>query len=537
MDQPNAHILVVGAGSAGCVLAARLSARRLRVLLVEAGDEPADPRIDDPGAWALLQGTAIDWDFAIRPQAAMAGRAPAWPRGKVVGGSSAIHAMGHMRGHPGDIDAWAAQGATGWHWAALAPYYARSETSPFAPDSGYGADGPVHLMRPETPHPLALAHRAAGEEAGLAPIRDHNGPRIAGPTLNTLTIRDGRRQSVADAYLTPEVRARATLSLVSGVTVDRLTFDGDRATGIAGTKGGAPVTFSARAAVILAAGAIGSPMILMRSGLGPAADLAAHGITPRHDLPGMGRNLQDHLLSGGNVWRASRPVPMSTAQHSESLTYIAATCADPDAPPDLVVGICSLPITSEALADTPGLPMPGEGYTLMFGITHPRSRGHLRLTSADPADPPEIDPCYLTAPEDRDHFGQALDWARRIAHAPAYDDWRSEEVLPTPQDLASPEARDAFVARAAITHHHPVGTCRMGTDASAVVRPDLAVPGTEGLFVADGSVLPSLTTGPVNATIVALAERAAETLGARLGETGAQQITGRNSPRQEGIRQ
>lgn len=516
-DRTCADILVVGAGSAGCVLAARLSAKGFRVLLIEAGDEPADPRIADPGAWALLQGSAVDWDFRIRPQPAMAGRALSWPRGRVVGGSSAIHAMGHMRGHPRDIDAWAAQGASGWNFATLAPYYARSEFSPFAPEPGYGAHGPVQLMQPETPHPLALAHRQAGQETGLHPVRDHNGPCIAGPTLNTLTIRDGKRQSVSDAYLTPAVRARDTFDLVTGVMVDCLTFEGARATGVTGTRDGDPVAYTARAGVILAAGAIGSPMILMRSGLGPAQDLAALDIAPRHDLSGVGQNLQDHLLSGGNVWRARQPVPMSTAQHSESLTYITADGADPDAAPDLVVGICSLPVVSEALADTPGLPDPGHGYTLMFGITHPRSRGALRLTSANPAAPPEINPRYLTASEDWDHFRQALDWARRIAQAPAYDDWRGDEVLPNAQDLSSNIARDGFIARAAITHHHPVGTCRIGTNEGAVVRPDLTVPGTTGLFVADGSIMPVLTTGPVNATIVALAERASDMIAARLG--------------------
>lgn len=482
-------------------------------MLIEAGSEPVDPRIADPAAWPFLQGSPVDWDFLTVPQENMARRTHPWPRGKVVGGSSAIHAMGHMRGHRADFDAWVEAGAHGWGFDDLLPYFKKSETSPFGNEAAYGSDGPIHLMQPNVPHPLTEVHRAAGQSLGLRPLRDHNGlDGMDGPTLNTMTIKDGRRQSVADAYLTPSVRARKNLVLRTGLTVDRLAFTEERVTGLIARNAGETVAFKARLGVLLCAGSIGSPMILMRSGLGPAEDLEKAGIIARKDLPGIGGNLQDHLLSAGNVYRSSKVVPPTGTQHSESLTYIHANEQTADQAPELVVGCVTLPIVSDALQHDVRAPGAGSGYTLMFGITHPRSRGRLRITSSNLDAKPSIDPAYLSHETDRMHFIEALDWARALGATQAYAPWRAAEILPSAAHLADQAAKLDFIEKVAFTHHHPIGTCQMGSAKGAVLSSDLTIKGVPGLWVCDGSILPSLTTGPVNAAIVAVAERAADLL-------------------------
>ncbi|HKP24769.1 MAG TPA: GMC family oxidoreductase N-terminal domain-containing protein [Dongiaceae bacterium] len=489
-------ILVIGSGTAGSVLAARLSEDAdVSVGLIEAGGAAVDPRIAEPAQWPLLQGSAIDWAYRTIPQPHTANRVHEWARGKVIGGSTALNAMAHVRGHPDDFDSW---DCAGWGYADLMPYFLRSEHYTPGANAHHAVGGPLHLIRPTAPHPVTEAYMAAGAEIGIAPTDDHNGARMTGPCLNTLTIKDGRRQTIADAYLAPAL-GRRNLHLMAETQVLSLTLQGSRCAGVRiADRSGEREIMAQR--IILAAGTIASPMLLMRSGIGAADDLRALGIAVHHDLPGVGRNLHDHLLSGGNVYRARRPVPPSKYQNSESLMYVARDAAA--GAPELVLACVIAPVTTERFA-----PLKlGEAYSIMFGFTHPRSRGTLKLASADPAAAPLIDPNYLAEAYDREIYLDALERARAVGRSGALSDWRLHEYLPGPS-VRTTAAKRAFLEQAAFTHHHPVGTCRMGADEEAVVGADLAVRGFDNLFVCDASIMPAITTGPVNAAIVAIAER------------------------------
>jgi choline dehydrogenase-like flavoprotein len=470
-----ADILVLGAGSAGCVLAARLADAGARVHLVEAGEYPTDPDIADPLQWPFLEGRDYDWAYRTVPQPGTAGRVHTWPRGRVVGGSSCLHAMAHVHGHPADFDSWAAAGGSRWSHAGLLPGFRRSALPLLHPDAEVS--------------PLARAYMAAGRTIGAPTLESHNGDQIIGTTPNTLTIRQGRRVSVADAYLTHD---RENLQIGTGTVVERLLTDGQRVRGALVRSGSTLREFHADT-VVVCLGAVTTPLLLMRSGFGDPAELARFGIATVQALPEVGRNLHDHLLAAGNLYAARQPVPRSRLQHSESLMYLHSD--DPgraDGVPDCVLACVVLPSVSESFAR----PQAGSAYSILFGVTHPTSRGSIQLGGPHAADAPIIDPAYLAAEHDRRTFRAALNLARAVGHAEPLDEWREREILPGPMDP------DEFIARAVITHHHPVGTCALGT----VVDGDLRVHGMENLFVVDASVIPRITTGPINAAVVAIAE-------------------------------
>ncbi|TIP05562.1 MAG: GMC family oxidoreductase [Mesorhizobium sp.] len=500
---PDADVVIVGGGSAGSLLAARLSedpARR--VLLIEAGEEATDPDIWNPAAWPILQGRSYDWDYRTEPQAGTAGRVHHWARGRLIGGSSCLHAMGYMRGHPCDFQAWAdATGDRRWSWNELLPVFQAIENHPLGGDGIHGKGGPLPIYLPtDEVSPLARAFIEAGASLGLPRLKGHNSGEMIGVTPNSLNIRDGRRVTVADAWLTPAVRSRGNLTILTGSRVRRLILDGNRmrCLEVAERHGSLLEVFADQ--VVLCAGSLESPALLMRSGIGPHDILRAVGVGCLIDMPEIGRNLQDHLLGAGNLYAARKPVPPSRLQHSESMTYMRATGFAGTGQPEIVVGCGVAPIVSERFQ----APAAGTAYSLLFGITHPTSRGGVRISGPELDDRLIIEPAYLQTSQDRKLFRQALAAAREIGHRDELADWRERELLP---GALNGEAEiDNFIAQSVITHHHPCGTCRMGKDVDAVVDANLRLKALDNLFVVDASVMPNLTAGPIHAAVLAIAE-------------------------------
>lgn len=493
-------LAIVGAGSAGALLAARLSEDPARqVVLIEAGGWPSDPDIWVPQMWPAIQHRPYDWDYTTIPQPGLAGRSLSWARGRGMGGSSLLHAMGHMRGHPDDFAPWAtATGDARWSWDGLLPAFQAVEDH--SPGAGglHGGTGPMPIWLPgDKVSPVARAFIEAGAALGLPRLPGHNTGQMVGVTPNSLMIRDGQRVTVAEAWLTPDVLARPNLTILTGTTVRRLRLDGAQVAALELPGGGEVLADR----VILSAGALESPALLMRSGIGPEAVLAAAGVPCRIAAPDLGQNLQDHLLGAGNLYAARAEVPPSRLQHSESMAYMRAGDFTAGGQPQIVVGCGVAPIVSESFQAPPA----GAAYSFLFGVTHPTSRGELRITGPEPGDALHIDPRYLSTDHDRRMFRAALAAAREIGQRPELAAWRDRELLPGPTIGTEADA-DAFIARAAITHHHPSGTCRMGADDRAPVDADLRLRGLDNLAVVDASVLPGLTAGPIHAAVLAVAE-------------------------------
>lgn len=516
--------IIVGAGSAGCVLANRLSLDPdVRVLLLEAGPRDWHPFIHMPAGIAKLVGRkGVNWDYSTEAEPHLAGRRLWWPRGKVLGGSSSINAMCYVRGHARDYDEWVRMGATGWGWDEVLPWFRHAEANTRGADAFHGDGGPLHVADLRYGNPLSAVFLEAANEAGFARNADFNGASQDGFGWYQVTQKNGARCSSAVAYLAP-VRNRPNLTVVTGALARRVVMEGGRATGVQYSVGRRAFCEGASREVILCGGAINSPQLLMLSGIGPAAQLRRHGIDVVLDHAEVGANLQDHLdictlqrctqrvtydrLSDVAValrYYTTRGGPGSS-NVAESGGFVRSHLAE-DERPDL-----QFHFVPAQLDDHGRNRLPGDGYTLHVCALRPRSRGRLALASADAGDKPRIHANYLGDPEGFDlaTMREGLRLSREILSQPAFAPFRGEEIFPGGQVRGQAEL-DAFIRRKAETIYHPTGTCRMGSDATAVVDPNLRVQGIEGLRVVDASVMPRLVGGNTNAPTIMIAERAAD---------------------------
>ena len=526
-DRMSYDYVIVGAGSAGCVLAHRLSADPShRVLLLEAGPADRDWKIHAPAGFPKLFRTKVDWNYTTDPEPSLDHRQLYWPRGRVLGGCSSINAMLYIRGHQHDYEGWRELGNVGWGWDDVLPYFRRSEGQSRGPSELHGAEGPLTVSDPLCPNPLSQAFVEAGEELGWQLNDDFNGPQQDGFGLYQVTQRDGRRCSTAAAFLTP-IRRRPNLHVMTGVLAERLILQGERAVGVVVRRRRRRLELRAEREVALCAGTVGSPQLLMLSGIGPADHLRQHGTDVALDLPGVGGNLQDHPVVS-LVYRTHRDVTLDNAETLGNFLRYKLKRRGP-----FTSSVCEAGgfVRSSVAGDRPDLQFhflpvalvdhgfdqaTDHGINIGVTLVRPQSYGELRLRSAEPTQPPHLRPGYLSAPQDLEILLEGLDMGRRLASSRSLGQHLEREIRPGSQDTDRASLTD-FIRRTAETLYHPTGTCRMGPAQALgddqrppVVDAALKVHGIASLRVIDASIMPEIPAGNTNAPTIMIAEKGAD---------------------------
>lgn len=498
--------IVLGAGSAGCAVAARLSEDSgVTVAVVEAGSREVPPQVQEdiatPWRWGFVQQSVVDWAYESVPQPHLNGRRIPEPRGRLPGGTSNLYILMHIRGHRSDYDNWAYNGCPGWGYDDVLPYFQKLEdqeddTSPIA-----GKGGPLRLQaaRLHQPNPTSQAFLEACDELGFARTDDFNGPQMEGAGWHHLNIKDGKRHDMATAYLLPAIETQQNLELIDEAHATRLLFQGRRCTGLEYRRGGETKRIAATREVVVCAGAIDSPKLLLLSGIGDGERLAQFGIPVLHHLPGVGENFHNHVLVPV-IAASGQRIPNPTQGMSEAALFYKSEPGWPG--PDMQMAFVHGDPQQVANPDRPNV------MVMLPGLVRPVSRGWLRLASPDPSIAPLINPNYLACASDFERLTDAVRLARRLFGTNALGEWVQSEVMPGP-DYTDERLGD-YVRQLAESYHHQCGSCRMGLDAMAVVDPWLRVHGVEGLRVADASIMPTVPSGNCHAGIVMIGEKVAD---------------------------